>query len=225
LSAQVKQSVQTLGGFPSAIAILISAYIVGYLVSTITLISWEFWANKSPTMRIVLWPGLSDALKDTFGDIMEKRGNESDISHSNRIVDCCLGFIETKEPEFFATNIERKLSMKNFEIGMPGALVVWSGSLLTALAFPVSLLPAVLALGLAPTFTSEEAVLSIDRSMNERLQHSFTSSGIKVSLRATVCPCRLTTVDSKCSVKGGEKLLNLEYQEVPDFVTDTILNK
>lgn len=171
-SAQVKQSIQTLGAFPSAIAFLVSAYIAGYLVSTVSFISWEFWATKYPPINLVGTSGLVSALRNNFGDIVEKRPSESDRRHSNRLVDCCLEYIEANHLEFFAVNIERKLSMKNFEVGLSGALLAWVGSFLVSIDFPSSLLPAGLTLGLA-LYLHFKGSRDLDRLIEERAVAKF----------------------------------------------------
>lgn len=181
LSARVTLSIQTVGPFAAAIGSLTCAYVVGYLISTVSYWSWEACAKLNPPSAVVTedgLDGLASALCRDFGEAVEKRDAESDREYSDRLVAYCQSYVEACDREFFALNIERTHSMKNFEIGLSGALVVWIACLPVTLSWSQAAGPIAGALALS-LYLHLRGSRFLDRAIDEaavtaylRLHHS-----------------------------------------------------
>ena len=97
------------------IALTVISYVIGYVQSTVT-----FYVRDLILKRKVipsLQPEILILLKATFGDSI-------DVSNTRQLVSLCLHYVECVSPEYYMEKIERRVSLRNFEIGLGSVMAI-----------------------------------------------------------------------------------------------------
>jgi hypothetical protein len=108
-----------LGNNTFVIVAIICAYSLGYIGS-----SFLFWLRTKitfldrPTMSAKIEPNLAEQLKFVFGDWTSGL-------KPKELQDYCLDFVQINCPDIYNEKIERRVTLRNYEVGMAFTSIIW----------------------------------------------------------------------------------------------------
>ena len=164
---------------PTGVAFVLGsiAYVVGYLLSTLLFYLRDALRPfRRPNIRKP-HPEIIDQLGRTFGVWTR----EADLRH---LASLCLQLVEIRSPDFYIEKIERRVTLRNFEVSLSGVFLVWTCALVVAIDWYAkfwALLPLMVTLLLLLSSRNLDAAI-------DRLAFSsfFTISKAEIDHRADV---------------------------------------
>ena len=112
----MKTAYDIAGESAALIGFLGAGYVVGYLASTILFYIRERvrWLKSQEIESIR--PEIIGKLKEIFGDWIEKE-------NKRYLAGVCLNYVELNIPDYYYEKIERRTSLRNFEMGIAAVIL------------------------------------------------------------------------------------------------------